>query len=223
MNRRLPSILVTLVLLLGLAPALWAEGEIWRLRVGQLTPDGSSVYWKQRDEVFSGSASDLEDLFYGADVDLPIAAGVLGIRLSGSFFEGDSRFTTREDADVTGEQKTNLRLLSATAMVTVALPPPHRVRPWVGVGVGGFHWSITEKGDLFDADGELTSGRATDDDISFGIVLGAGVDFWIREDWGLSLDYRQHIVEGDPQDELKERGKIDLSNREIAVGFVWTF
>ncbi len=218
MFRRL--ILLSLAAFLLSLPVL-ADEPVFRLRVGQFTPDGESAFWKDKAEVFDGSAGDLEDVSYGLDWNYPITQG-LGVLVAGSLFDGQADQSTLEDSSFTGTHRTELRLVSVNVLFTYMAPIEWRVRPWVGLGGGAYQWKLQEVGDVYDGD-DLADGKLSEDDFDFGLTAAVGVDFWIQENWGLSLDYRQHWLDADPSKDFEDRGKIDLSGHEVALGFIWMF
>ena len=91
------------------------------------------------------------------------------------------------------------------------------------MGGGAYRWRLTEVGDVLDGDDDLIEGEFRDDDLTFGFTAAVGIDFWIQKNWGLSLDFRQLWIDDEPSKALEDRGKIDLSGSEVALGFIWTF
>ena len=218
MPRRL--ILLSLAAFMLSLPVV-ADEPVFRLRVGQFTPHGESAFWKNKAEVSDGSARDLEDVSYGLDWNYPIAQG-LGVLVAGSLFDGKTDQTTLEDSSFTGTHRTELRIASLSVLLTYMAPSEWRVRPWVGLGGGAYQWKLKEVGDVYDGD-DLVDGKLSEDDLDFGLTAAVGVDFWIQENWGLSLDYRQYWLDADPSKDFEDRGKIDLSGKEVTLGFIWMF
>ena len=218
MLRRL--ILLSLAAFMLSLPVL-ADEPVFRLRVGQYTPDGESAFWKDKEEVFDGSAGGLKDASYGLDWNYPITQG-LGVLLAGSLFDGKNDHAALEDSSFSGTHRTELRIASVSVLMTYMAPSEWRIRPWIGVGGGVHQWKLQETGDVIEGD-DLVNGKLTEDDLEFGFTVALGVDFWIQENWGLSLDYRQHFLDADPSKDFEDRGNIDLSGQEVALGLIWMF
>ena len=127
----------------------------FRIHFGAFQPDGESDYWRDKEEDFSGSIDDFENVSFGLDFLLPLN-NRMSLIFSGSVFEGDTTNAYRDFEDNFGDRirhDTTLALATGTVGLVVHLTPPDVViQPYLGAGGGTYFWELEESGDFIDFD-----------------------------------------------------------------------
>ncbi len=153
MNPRKTRVIIALtMLLLAALPALAQSGSqryyperdgAFRFRLGAFQPEGDSEYWTEKEEDFTGSADDFENISLGADYLFPLNSR-LSLMFSGSLFEGDTTNAYRDFEDNFGNRirhDTTLGIASGTIGLLVHLAPPDfAIQPYIGAGGGSYFW-----------------------------------------------------------------------------------
>lgn len=201
-----------------------------RFRGGLFEPDGESEYWEDAETLFTGDASELEDLLLGFDYELGLGgAGHLSLLVSASAWSGEDERADLFFEDQLGNPITHrvtLDVASFTAGLKVNLFPHGPVRPYVGAGGGYYLWDLEERGDFvfsgpqFD---EIFFEVFQDDGATLGYYFQGGVEIPFNENWGVFAEGRWHSAEDELSGDFEDFGDLDLSGREISGGVTWTF
>lgn len=201
-----------------------------RFRVGMFTPEGESDYWTDNAQVFTGDASDFDDITIGGDFRFGLGER-LGLVLSGDVYEGseDQAYLDFEDSfggDIF--HSTTLDIASLTAgLVFNILPSDSAVVPYVGAGGGFYFWTLTEEGDFIDFGDSQGPTIFTDFFEDEGEALGwywlVGLEVPLGAQWAVFAEGRWQTVEDELSGDFAGFGDIDLSGRQIAAGASWKF
>ena len=158
MNPRKTRVIIALtMLLLAALPALAQQGSpryypdregAFRIHLGAFQPQGDSEYWDNKEEDFTGSVDDFENLSFGADYLLPLN-NHLSIMFSGSLYGGETTNAYRDFEDNFGDRirhDTSLAIASGTLGFVVHLTGPDVViQPYLGAGGGSYFWEARSR------------------------------------------------------------------------------
>lgn len=237
MNPRKTRVIIALtMLLLAALPALaqykgqryypTREGA-FRIHLGDFLPQGDSEYWDDKEQKFTGSVDDLENISFGADYLLPLN-NHLSLMFSGSVYEGDTTNAYRDFEDNFGNRirhDTTLDIVSGTIGLVVHLTGPDvAIQPYLGAGGGSYFWEIEESGDFIDEGRPslpIFSADLRSNGVAFGYYGLAGLEAPITPRLSLFVEGRWTEVDDDLSDDFEGFGKIDLGGREIAAGLSW--
>ena len=109
------------------------------------------------------------------------------------------------------EQRLKLSVVPLTATVRF-LPIGHAsVEPYVGAGIGAFHWHYSETGEFVDFDDVIFRADYGADGTAWGPVIVGGVRFPFGDMWDLGGELRYQWAEGDtkPQESQLLGDKLD--------------
>jgi hypothetical protein len=217
----------------GLAEAQgnWRPGDYGslRFRLGLFEPDGSSRYWDETFDVFTGSPSDLQDFTFGADYVWRTSAHG-GLMLGTSWFGGSSTQAYRDYVDTSGydiNHTTSLDIWDMSAAYVYRFGDRDwTVVPYVGLGGGFLNWGLQEQGYFIDFS---SPGR----DIYYGDYRAsgwtweglalAGVDVPVGYRWSFFGEGRYRYADDELGDDFSGFGTLDLSGWEVTAGFAWNF
>lgn len=126
-----------------------------------------------------------------------------------------SRFVNADGSEI--EQDIKLRVVPFTATVRFLPLGHHGVEPYVGAGVGVFHWRYSETGQFLATDRSIFRGNFVGTGNATGPVILGGVRIPVGS-WGVGGEIRYQKAEGDlPLNEDFAGTKIDLG------GFTYNF
>ncbi len=200
-----------------------------RFRAGLFEPDGSSQYWYDANDLFTGGTSDFQDTIGGIDYRMGLGGGShLSLLFSASGYEGQSQRTYRNFVDNQQNEirsRATLDISSVTAGLMFQFAPQAPVRPYVGAGGGYYFWQLKESGDFIDfgSSNTIFHDRFKDDGQTLGYYWLAGLAVPLSPDWSLFAEGRWHKAEDTLNGDFAGLGKLDLSGREISAGFAWSF
>lgn len=228
------SVMLGLLTILIGAPLAEAQGN-WqpgdfgslRFRLGVFEPDGSSEYWDETFDVFTGSPGDLQDLSFGVDYLWRTSADA-GLLFGTSFYGGSSTNAYRDYVDSAGfdiRHATSLDTWDLSAAYLVRLGGS-RVAPYLGVGGGLLYWNLEEAGDFIDfssPDLEIFFARYRASGWTWEALGIAGVDIPVSFRWSFFAEGRYRVADDELGDDFAGFGTIDLSGWELAAGFSWNF
>lgn len=207
----------------------WRPGDFgsWRFYLGLFEPEGNSQYWDDSFSVFSGSASDFEDLVFGTDY-LWRTSRQGGVLFGVSFYEGKATQAYLDWVDIDGydiSHLTTLGLADLSAAYVVQLGRGG-VRPYLGAGGGLLWWRLREEGSFIDFAGEdlpivFASYRA--DSTTWELFALAGIDFRLSNRWSFFFEGRYRWSEDELNKDFAGFGTIDLSGFQAAGGFSYNF
>jgi hypothetical protein len=123
------------------------------------------------------------------------------------------------------EQKLKLSVVPLTATVRF-LPIGHAsVEPYVGAGIGAFHWHYSESGEFVDFDDVIFRANYDADGTAWGPVIVGGVRFPFGDMWDIGGEVKYQWAEGDtkPAESGLLGHKIDLGGLNAAVTFHFRF
>ena len=227
---------IFIVCLLALVPTVaqaqhsWSPGD-WgsvRFRLGLYEPSGSSTYWNEKFDVWTGAAEDFQDLVWGVD-GLWMAAPTWGVQLGSSWYQGATTQAYQDYVDNSGREITHRTELTTWDLTAAWIFKPLRgstVRPYFGVGGGLLSWRLWEQGDFIDFGGDdsvvFGSYRADGTTfMAFGIV---GLEVFTGGGWSFFLEGRWREADtslGGGFGSLNQR--LDLSGPELSAGIAMSF
>jgi hypothetical protein len=200
-----------------------------RLRIGLFDPDGSSQYWQDKAQDFTGSASDLKDLTFGIDYQwrLQRSSSVL---FGFAYFDGSGTNAYRDYVDGNGNDirhTTTLETWEITvAWITELGQPRAAIKPYLGAGTGLIGWRLREAGDFIDfASAELPIVPAgyQAEGTTYEFFALAGLDFNLGPGWSFFIEGRWRNADDTLGDDFAGFGKLDLSGFEYSGGFAFKF
>jgi hypothetical protein len=199
----------------------------FRIHLGDFQPQGDSEYWDDKEQKFTGSVDDLENISFGADYLLPLN-NRLSLMFSGSFYEGDTTNAYRDFEDNFGNRirhDTTLGIASGTIGLVLHLTAPDvAIQPYLGAGGGSYFWELKESGDFIDEGRPslpIFSADLRSDGVAFGYYGLVGLEAPITPRLSLFVEGRWTEVDDDLSDDFEGFGKIDLGGREFAAGLSW--
>ncbi len=226
--------IVTAVVLAGIsvdahAQGNWQPGDFGAVRgyIGIFSPQGSSEYWDDTFEAFTGSTSDFEDVVFGFDY-LWRTSNRSGLLFGTSFYSGAATQAYRDWVDGDGQDvnhTTKLDLTELTAAYVVRLGA-HGMRPYIGGGGGLLWWGLREEGYFIDfADPGLPIVFASYDagGTTWELFALAGLDVPIGYRWSFFVEGRYRWAEAELDGDFSGFGTVDLSGFQLAGGFSWNF
>jgi hypothetical protein len=200
-----------------------------RLRIGLFDPDGSSTYWDDKAQDFTGSASDLQDLTFGMDYQWRLQSNS-SVLFGVAYYDGSGTFAYRDYVDGNGNEirhTTTLETWELTvAWITDLGKPQASVRPYLGLGTGLLGWRLTEAGDFIDfGSPNLPIVRAgyQAEGTTYEFFALAGLDFRLAPGWTFFLEGRWRNADDTLGDDFAGFGKLDLSGFEYSGGFSFKF
>ena len=209
----------------------WRPGDFGaiRFRLGLFEPEANSQYWDDKFHDFTGSASDLEDLIWGADY-IWRTSQRSGVLFGTSFFNGDMTQAYRDYVDESGNDirhTTALELYDFYAGYTYRFGNRSwRVVPYAGAGAGLLYWKLRESGYFIDfADPGLPVfwGDYRADGWTWEGFALAGLDVPLSFRWSFFFEGRYRWSEAELGNDFSGLGTIDLSGPELTAGFSWNF
>jgi hypothetical protein len=230
------SVILGLLLLsagatLAEAQGNWQPGDFGslRFRLSLFEPEGSSDYWDETFDVFTGSPADLQDLGFGIDY-LWRTSSSSGLLVGTSWYGGSATQAYRDYVDSDGfdiRHRTSLDLWDVSAAFVYRFGSGSwRATPYLGVGGGFLYWDLEEVGDFIDFSspgreiffaGYRASGWTWE-------ALGlAGIDIPVGYRWSFFAEGRYRAADDELGDDFAGFGTIDLSGWELSAGFSWNF
>ncbi len=207
----------------------WGENQAFRIQLGELRPEGDSVYWQDKERDFFGSASDFEDFAFGVEY-LHFLGPRMGFLVSGHFYEGSDLLSYRDFVDSRGFEIEHTATLEISTLNLGLLYQLARrdaaIQPYVGAGGGIFFYRLEESGDFIDffSPGlDIFSATFETESATFGYYFQAGLEVPLGRNWSVYADARWQRAEDDLGDELEGLGEIDLSSRTISFGTSFSF
>ncbi len=201
-----------------------------RLRVGEFRPSGDSDFWDETFDVFTGSASSLDDTLFGLDWRHRIGTTAVDVEVSVANFDGKATVGYRDYLDTDGAEIRHLAELELQPLTIAVVGYPfgrdRSFRPYVGIGAGFYWWRYREHGDFIDFGvdpPEVFTEAYVSEDTALGWFFEAGVDLMLSPDWSLFVDARWHDVDDELGDDLAGFGTIDLSGNEVSLGVAFHF
>lgn len=229
----------TAVLLAVLATAAQAQGGdvAFQLRLGGVFPRGDGVFWKDVEDTFSLSVSDLNGAIVGTsfigsftnhlevgfNLDVYSATAVSSVR---GWVDGDG-FPIEHDTSLTLAPVTvDLRIVPA-GRYKIRGPQGRRVRQpvfYLGGGVGFQYWEYEEVGDFVDfTDQSIFYDRFVDSGWAFEAHALAGLELPFGRTWSLMFEGRYSWSEATPGGPFEGLGDLDLGGFAAYVGASWRF
>lgn len=233
-HRCLPVLLVSVPLLLALAPAHGQTTEPYndrpsavRVRFGEFEPEGDSIYWDQREIDFTGSVDDFADSIYAVDF-VHMLTERWGVMASVSYYEGQDRQAFRDFVDDRGADilhDTSLEVATLNVgMVFHLLRRDAAVSPYIGGGFGFYGYDLEESGDFIDFDTfEVFPGTFTADGDAFGAYLLVGLEVPLTAQVSIFGEARWHDADDELEGDFREFGTIDLGGQEYSAGLSFRF
>ncbi len=207
----------------------WGENQAFRIQLGQLEPEGESLYWQDKERDFFGSASDFEDFSFGLEY-LYFLGPRMGFVVSGHFYEGEDLLSYRDFVDTRGfeiEHTTTLEISTFNLGLIYQLARRDApIQPYVGAGGGLFFYRLEESGDFIDffsPDFDIFSATFETESATFGYYFQAGVEVPLGRSWSVYADARWQRAKDDLGDDLDGLGELDLSARTISFGTSFSF
>ncbi len=198
-----------------------------RIHLGAFQPEGSSEYWRDKEEDFTGSIDDFENASFGLDYLLPLN-NHLSLMFSGSVYEGETTNAYRDFLDNFGDRirhDTNLTIASGTLGLLFHLTGPDTaIQPYLGAGGGAYPWQLEESGDFIDfgpPSRPIFTADLKSEGVAFGYYALVGLEAPISPRISIYAEGRWTQVDDDLSDDFEGFGKIDLSGREVAAGISW--
>jgi hypothetical protein len=207
----------------------WQPGDFgsWRFYLGTFEPEGDSQYWDESFDVFTGSASDFEDLVFGADY-LWLTSRNAGLLFGVSAFDGRATQYYKDWTDADGfdiGHATTLDLVDLTAAYIIRFGSGS-VRPYVGGGGGLLWWELREEGSFIDfGDPEMPVIYAAylADGTTWELLALAGVDIRLSHRWSFFFEGRYRWSDDELNKDFAGFGSIDLSGTQLAGGLSFNF
>lgn len=217
----------------GLAEAQgnWRPGDFgsMRFRFGLFEPDGSSEYWDETFDVFTGSPASLRDVTFGFDY-LWRTSARGGIQFGTSWYGGSMTHAYRDYVDTSGydiRHRTSLNTWDMTAAYVYRFGSRDwTVVPYAGIGGGFVYWNLEEQGDFinFSSPGrEIFNTRYRATGWTWEALGLVGIEVPAGSRWSFFGEGRYRSSEDELGDDFSGFGTIDLSGWEIAAGFAWNF
>lgn len=207
----------------------YGSDNAFRFRAGLFSPEGDSVYWDDKQLVFSGEPDDFEDVVVGIDFRYGLGPRS-GLLISGDVYSGEEDQAYLDFTDGRGRDifhTTTLDVASLTAAYTLNLTGPRSpVVPYVGVGGGFYFWSLDEEGDFIDFGGanpEIFTDLFSDDGAALGWFWMVGVDVPVGPRWSVFAEARFTHAEDELSGDFDGLGDLDLGGRQIVGGAAWRF
>ena len=207
----------------------WQPGEFGSLRgyIGVFSPQGDSAYWNDTFEVFTGSASDFEDVVFGVDY-LWRTSNHAGLMFGGSFYSGATTQAYRDWVDADGAEVTHTTTLDLTDLTAAYVWRfgARGARPYIGGGGGLLWWSLREQGYFIDfaaQDLPIVFANYYSSGTTWELFGLAGLDLPIGYRWSFFIEGRYRWAEADLNKDFSGFGTIDLSGLQVAGGFSWNF
>ena len=207
----------------------WRPGDFGSVRgyIGIFSPQGDSAYWNDTFDVFTGSASDFEDVVFGADY-LWRTSSKGGLLFGGSFYSGATTQAYRDWVDSDGLDISHATTLDLTDMTAAYVWRFGRggARPYIGGGGGLLWWSLREQGYFIDFGAQdlpivyATYGASGTTWELFGL---AGLDVPVGSHWSFFIEGRYRWAEAELNKDFSGFGTIDLSGLQVVGGFSWNF
>lgn len=225
----LSAVLVVLAAPTATAQNTWQAGDFGsaRVRLGLFMPDGSSQYWTEVEEGFTGSVDDFEDLTFGFDYIWKFSR-TSGLMFTASFYDGSSTRAYRDYVDDNGREIRHTAELQAgdLAVAWVMQAQTNPVRPYFGLGGGILFWDLAETGWFIDfADPDLPIVRASyyDDGTTLEALALAGLEFRTSPHFSVLLEARYRYADDSLSGDFAGAGTLDLSGFEASGGVAWNF
>ena len=205
-----------------------ADPNTLRLRGGELSLDGDSQYWDQREIDFTGGADDFDDTVFGLDYTRMLTER-FGVLVSLSGYEGSSRAAFLDYVDDFGSDIVHDTTLEIERLdlgvVFHLLRRDAVVSPYLGGGIGFYGYRLEESGEFIDFEGdfEIFEGTFAAEGDAVGGFFLAGVEIPITPRFGVFGEARWHAAEAELEDDFASFGDIDLGGRELAAGLSFRF
>ncbi len=207
----------------------WQPGDFgsWRFYLGIFEPEGDSQYWDESFDVFTGSASDFEDLVFGADY-LWFTSRNAGLLFGVSGYDGRTTQSYLDWTDADGRDighATTLGLVDLTAAYIVRFGRGS-LRPYLGGGGGLLWWELREEGSFIDfGDPEIPVIYASylADGNTWELFALAGVDIRLSHRWSFFFEGRYRWADDELNKDFAGFGTIDLSGTQAAGGLSFNF
>lgn len=236
MIKYLTRALVVMALLAIAVPASAQRRPIggedsFRIRLGQFQPDANSGYWNDSFDAFTGSASEFDDISYGADFMLGLGPRS-SLMFSGDYYDSSVSQSYRDYVDGFGSpivHTTKVEVASATAAYVLNFAGRGAsVVPYAGIGGGVYDWSLEESGDFIDFGVqplEIFTDTFRDSNTTLGWFWLAGVDVPLGPRWSIFAEGRWQFVDQDLEGDFAtlSNRSFDLSGRHLYGGFAWRF
>jgi len=207
----------------------WQPGEFGSLRgyIGIFSPQGDSEYWDDTFDIFTGSASDFEDVVFGVDY-LWRTSQQSGLLFGGSFYSGATTQAYRDWVDADGAEVTHATSLdlSDLSAAYVWRFGARGARPYIGGGGGLVWWKLREEGyfiDFANPDLPIVFASYTSSGTTWELFALAGLDVPISYRWSFFIEGRYRWSEAELNRDFSGFGTIDLSGLQVAGGFSWNF
>lgn len=228
------SVVIATIILAGFsviaeAQGNWQPGEFGSVRgyIGIFSPQGDSEYWDDIFEAFTGSASDFEDIVFGADY-LWRTSPQGGLLFGSSFYKGATTQAYRDWVDGDGAEVTHTTTLDLTDLTAAYLWRfgKRGARPYIGAGGGLLWWSLREEGyfiDFADEDLPIVFANYYGNGTTWELFALAGLDVPISYRWSFFIEGRYRWSEAELNRDFSGFGTIDLSGLQVTGGFGWNF
>ena len=200
-----------------------------RLILGVFNPSCASEYWDQSFEVFTGSASDFDDLEFMVDDLWPLsdnAALMFGI----GWYEGATTQAYHDWIDPAGQQirhKTSLRTIEGSIGLAWLFGDRQApVRPYVAIGGGYLWWKLTERGqfiDFTDPDQPIFDANYSSSSGTFSLYGVLGMEIRFGDSWSAVVQGRYRDANDELGSSLSGLGNLDLSGYSYGAGLAFHF
>ena len=207
----------------------WGETQALRVQVGILEPRADSDYFDDKALDFDFSETDFEDNSFGVSY-VRFVSDHLGVQFGVTGYEGAADpfyldFVEANGANIAHSNDLELTNVSIGLMWNI-LERDRAIIPYLGVGGGLISYDLIENGDFIDFGTDpasiFTDQFAASGD-TFGYYVQAGLEVPLGDTWSIFAEAKWNRAEDDLEDDFEGFGELDLSYRELAGGFSWSF
>lgn len=207
----------------------WGESQALRVQFGLLEPRANSDYFDDKALDFDFDSTDFEDNSFGVSY-LRFISDHLGVQFGVTGYEGSADPFYLDFVEDNGANITHSNDLETTALTVGLLwhivERDRAVVPYLGLGGGLVSYDLIENGDFIDfgtSPASIFTDRFSASGETFGWYFQAGLEVPLGQNWSIFAEAKWTRAEDDLEEDFDGFGELDLSSRDIAGGFSWSF
>ena len=214
---------ITIVSILILfAGGVFLSAQSLNFKIGFFTPKLNSDLWETNKENLYFSKDDMSKVTYSVELE-QFMGKFVSLSIEGGYYSNTVNSQYRDYEYDDGEpiyQNLFLSVSGLEANIKV-YPLGHRkiFYPYLGVGVGVYHWKYEQWGEFIDfTNFDIYEGSGYTDEYSTGINVKGGFVFRFKRLLGISFEIKSRYLKGKLSSLFEGFEKLDLSGNTINVG-----